>query len=74
MPMPLALTDSQLEQVQDICRVIAPTRRSAFLQLLARRLEGVELGDGAVHRIAAQTMREFVQGGGRTWLAESDRP
>ena len=65
----LRLSDDQLAHIQDICRVVAPTRRGAFLELLAVRLRGVELGDGSLHRVAAATLREFVQrGGGARWI------
>ena len=57
----LRLTDQQLSQVQDLCRVIAPTQRGAYLELLAYNLRGVELGDGSVRSIAVRTMREFLQ-------------
>ena len=70
----LRLTDQQLSQVQDLCRVIAPTQRGAYLELLAHNLRGVDLGDGSVRRIAVRTMREFLQrgGGGTPWFEGSD--
>ena len=70
----LRLTDQQLSQVQDLCRVIAPTQRGAYLELLAHNLRGVELGDGSLRRIAVRTMREFLQrgGNGTPWFEGSD--
>jgi hypothetical protein len=49
---PLALTDSQLRDVSDIARVLPPWRRGEFLEQLAARLRGQEIGDGNVHRTA----------------------
>ena len=43
----LRLTDQQLSQVQDLCRVIAPTQRGAYLELLAHNLRGVDLYAGS---------------------------
>ena len=60
----VAVTDQRLSQVQDLCRVIAPTQRGAYLELLAYNLRGVELGDGSVRSTAVRTMREFLQRGG----------
>lgn len=65
--MTLKLTDSQLQQVMDLARVIGPAQRGAFLEMLADRARGVELGPGSLHRLAADTLREFL-------TASSQRP
>jgi hypothetical protein len=57
---PLALTDLQLRDVSDICRVLPPWRRGEFLEQLAARLRGQEIGDGNVHRTAALVMRDVL--------------
>ena len=56
---PLALTDSQLTAVMQLARPLSPRQRSTFLEMLAVRLNGRrELGDGQVHRICAELLRE----------------
>jgi hypothetical protein len=50
----LRLTDQQLALLRELAAPLAPSQRAAFLQEVARRLHGVELGDGAV----AQAARE----------------
>jgi hypothetical protein len=57
---PLALTDAQLRDVSDIARVLPPWRRGEFLEGLAARLHGQEIGDGNVHRTAALVMRDVL--------------
>ena len=47
MPLPLALTDSQLTQIMQLARPLSPHQRSTFLEMLAGKLNGQrELGDG----------------------------
>jgi hypothetical protein len=50
----LHLTDQQLALLRELAAPLAPSQRSAFLKEVARRLYGVELGDGTV----AQAARE----------------
>jgi hypothetical protein len=50
----LPFTDHQMRLLRELAAPLAPSQRSAFLQEVARRLHGVELGDGAV----AQAARE----------------
>ena len=57
---PIALTDRQMAQIEDLDRLIPPWRRDEFLRELATRLRNVELGDGAVHRIAAKCLRDVL--------------
>lgn len=47
--------------------MIAPVQRAAYLEMLAARARGVELGPGSLHRLAADTLREFL-------AAPSQRP
>jgi hypothetical protein len=55
----LRLTDAQLRDVEDIARLVPPPRRGEFLETLAARLSGEEIGDGVVHRVGAQIAREM---------------
>ena len=57
---PIALTDAQLAAIQDLARLIPSWRRDEFLRELATRLRDVELGDGAVHRIAARCLKDVL--------------
>src|SRR5262249_9873083 len=50
----LRFTEQQMTLLRELAAPLAPSQRSAFLQEVARRLHGVELGDGAV----AQAARE----------------
>jgi hypothetical protein len=51
--MPIALTDRQLDMVMAAAQPLPPADRSAFLAEVAALLQGVEIGDGAVHRACA---------------------
>jgi hypothetical protein len=67
MPVPpalLSLSDSQITAVMAAAKVLAPPDRSAFLELLAQelatqRVNGAELGDGAVYRVVRELQRRF---------------
>ena len=48
----LRLTDQQLKVLRELAAPLAPSQRSAFLPDVARRLHGVELGDGTVAQAA----------------------
>jgi hypothetical protein len=57
---PISLTDSQLAAVMVAASVIAPARRSAFLQALAEELRGqAAVGDGSLHRAIALLQPRF---------------
>jgi hypothetical protein len=57
---PLALSDSEYDQVVAACRPLHPDQRGAFLEALAAELRDAgELGDGKVHRVIAQVQRQF---------------
>ena len=57
---PLGLTDRQLEEVADLCRLIPVARRGLYLELLARRLRDQEIGDGSLRQIATALWHDFV--------------
>jgi hypothetical protein len=56
MPMPLALTDSQMTDVLTVGRQIPRALRDLYLRSIAAALAGRDFGDGDVHRacVAAQ--------------------
>jgi hypothetical protein len=54
---PLALTGSQIEIIRRAAEPLPPRDRSAFLETVAKLLNGQELGDGAVARAAAEAQR-----------------
>jgi len=57
---PLKLTDSELDVVWNAARPLAVADRDPFLRAVAERLAALpERGDGIVHRIAAEVLREF---------------
>ena len=59
-PMPLALTDDQLQQIFRAARPLRPRDRSAFLQMIAdRQRDHLEPGDGELFRIVAEAQRAF---------------
>ena len=51
-PLVIALTDAQLKIVQELARPLQRWQRDRFLQVVARRLAGETIGDGAVHHAA----------------------
>jgi hypothetical protein len=57
---PIALTDSQLQEVLQAARMVPLDLRQAFLEQLAVELRGQELGDGLVHRVAFEVARTII--------------
>jgi hypothetical protein len=58
--MPIALTDAQLAMLRQFATPIPRSLRDAFLRDVARRLAGVEVGDGTVHVACAAAQREVI--------------
>jgi hypothetical protein len=56
---PLALTDSELDAVYRAAGPIPPAVRGAFLEEVAQRLAGRELGDGVVYRVVMEVQRRY---------------
>ena len=57
---PLALSDSQLDQVMRLAAPLSVDVRAAFLERLASELRVLgELGDGVVFRTASRIQKEF---------------
>jgi hypothetical protein len=53
-PKPLALSDSQLDQIMRLAQPLHPQCRDAFLRILAHEFQGrPDIGDGELHRTAA---------------------
>jgi hypothetical protein len=59
---PLALTDFQLAIVAAAASPLHPRDRRAFLEVVASMLDGRELGDGLVARVAREAQRRFWRG------------
>jgi hypothetical protein len=55
---PIALSNEQLDHITDLCQLLTLPQRDQFLIELATRLRDVEIGDGAVHRIAQSVFRD----------------
>jgi hypothetical protein len=62
---PIALSDSELAEVQAAANGVPYHLRSAFLEQLAVALRGRTLGDGIVHRVAYEVAREVAWGAER---------
>ena len=55
----LALSDDQLSAITRACQPLQPMERSALLSALAHRLRGYrDVGDGELHRIIRELLRE----------------
>jgi hypothetical protein len=60
-PAMISLSDDQLTVIFNAAQPLAAEDRSRFLETVARKLEGRELGDGIVARCARETQREFFR-------------
>jgi hypothetical protein len=58
----IRLSDNQLAIVMGLARPLPPWQRGLYLESVARRLTGVEIGDGAVHTAAVEAQREVITG------------
>jgi len=59
MSSPLALTDEQIDTLTRIAAPLHPRDRKPFLEDVTRALNGRELGDGLLHRIAIECQRRY---------------
>jgi hypothetical protein len=74
-PRPIFLNDEELTAVFAAAQPIEPGRRSAFLEALASRLRGQEVGPGAVGRAIRELQRDFWTPPLSTAeIGESDQP
>ena len=56
----IALNDYQLALIMDLATPLARKERSAFLEAVAARLGGRQVGDGALYRVALAVQRELL--------------
>jgi hypothetical protein len=57
---PLALTDAQITTVMQLVRPLLPDQRTAFVELLAAKLNGCrEIGDGTLYQVCRDLQREL---------------
>jgi hypothetical protein len=56
---PIKLSDDQMEMLLHFAAPLHPQVRPAFLESVAQALQGQALGDGIVHRVAAEQQRRF---------------
>jgi hypothetical protein len=60
-PMPLSLTDDEMNAVQAAAAPVHPLQRDGFLRALAVELERHPIiGPGVVHRCAAELQRRYT--------------
>ena len=55
--MPVALTDAQLRELMQAAQLVPLDLRNVFLERVAVRLRGQDLGDGLVHRVSYEEAR-----------------
>jgi hypothetical protein len=58
---PLALSDAQLAVIVAAAKPLHVCDRTPFLEAVAARLNGVEIGDGVVARVVRETQRAFFR-------------
>ena len=58
MSRPLALSDSQLDQIMRCAAPLHPQMRRVFVEHVAYALRGKTVGDGEVWRACASVLRE----------------
>jgi hypothetical protein len=58
----IALTDNQLLILKTLAAPLSPQQRHVFLEVVANRLSGIEIGDGTVHSVAVAVQRELLRG------------
>jgi hypothetical protein len=57
---PIRLSDDELAAVMAAARPIDVRVREEFLQAVATALKGCEIGPGVLHRVLAETQRQFI--------------
>jgi hypothetical protein len=59
-PRPLTLSDSEISTVMALSRPLSPDQRTAFVELLAAKLNGHrEIGDGMLYQLCRDLQREL---------------
>ena len=64
--MPIALSDTQLRELMQAAQLVPLDLRNVFLERVAVRLRGQDLGDGLVHRVSYEEARSICWGSERT--------
>ena len=59
MSAPIKLTDEQLAVIMAAAEPLPVADRDPFLQDVAERLRGHEIGDGLIHRVIAEAQRKY---------------
>src|SRR5262245_32025136 len=54
----IRFTDAQIATLRELAAPLAPWQRREFLEIVAERLAGTEIGDGSVHAAALAAQRE----------------
>jgi len=57
--MPPSFTDSQLDALMRVAAPLHPRDRRAFMEDVAAALNGHEVGDGNLHRVAIECQRRY---------------
>jgi hypothetical protein len=71
---PLALSDSQLDQIMRLAQPLQPAARDAFLRILAHEFRGRhDIGDGELHRVAVERSRAIACSTRPIWRADTCR-
>jgi len=63
---PIKLTDRQMDELRQAAETIPWDLRANFLERVAARLHGQDLGDGLVHRVAREIARSIRWNARRT--------
>jgi hypothetical protein len=56
----IRFTDAQIATLRELAAPLAPWQRREFLEIVAERLAGTEIGDGSVHAAALAAQREVL--------------
>jgi hypothetical protein len=57
---PLALSDTELDQIFRAAQPLPVADRDAFLRAVAERLTGVTIGPGSVYKACHEAQRQFL--------------
>jgi hypothetical protein len=56
---PIALSDEALTMLFQLAEPLSPSDRGEFLECVAQRLQGREIGDGVIARVAREVISDF---------------
>ena len=69
---PIGFTDEQLLAIQRAAGPLQPQDRGPYLEKVAEMLNGHEIGDGLVGRVAREAQRQFLRAPSR-WDRDAPR-